>query len=84
MKSSFKIGFAQISLAAQKNLSCPNLGGGGCCPPAPHGLYAYVKVNKKQNLINDRTKCKFNSVLTLRLDSIKIICSLSNKWSACT
>ena len=34
METSFKTGFAQISFAAQKNLSCPKFGG-AAAPPAP-------------------------------------------------
>ena len=39
METFVKIGFAKISLAAQKNLSCPKFGrgrgGAGGSPPAP-------------------------------------------------
>ena len=35
MKTSIKTGFAQMSLAAPKNLSCPKIGGGGVGVAAP-------------------------------------------------
>ena len=36
METSFKTGFAQISFAAQKNLSCPKFGGAAAPqPPRP-------------------------------------------------
>ena len=46
METFVKIGFAKISLAAQKNLSCPKFGrgrggGGAVAAPSSPGLYAH-------------------------------------------
>ena len=40
MKTSLKVGFAQIFSCCPKNLSCPKFGG-AAAPLAPPGPYAY-------------------------------------------
>ena len=49
METSLKTGFAQFSIAAQKNLSCPKFWG-GCSPPGPYAYVYVIKVIKTENL----------------------------------